>query len=101
MPWNFAFAMKIEDWVISPSSALGFVLVGKIIGGYEIDFHGETGLYGKRRVDFVHTRKIQWHYIIRNSDPIYYRLNKIGQLTISRPDISHSNLMGILRGVPE
>ena len=101
MPWNFAFTMKIGDWVICPSSSLGLILIGEITGGYESDFHDETGLYGKKRVDFVHTRKVQWKNIIKKLDPRYSKLNKIGQLTISRPDISHGDLVDILKGIPE
>lgn len=98
MPWNFAFTMKVGDWVICPSSSLGLVLVGEISGEYESDFHDETGLYGKRRADFVHIRKVKWRNIIKKSDPRYSKLNKIGQLTVSRPDISHADLVAILDG---
>lgn len=92
MPWNFAFTMKIGDWVICPSSSLGLILVGKIIGEYKSDFHDELGLYGIKRVDFVHTRKVQWKHIIHKGDPRYSMLNRIGQLTVTRPDISPTNL---------
>lgn len=100
MPWNFAFAMNVGDWVICPSSALGLLLVGSITGDYESDFHDETGLYGKRRDDFVHIRKVQWKYIIEESDPTYSRLNRIGQLTLSRPNITEEKLLEILEGDP-
>jgi hypothetical protein len=100
MLWNFCFTMNIGDWIISPSSFLGLLLVGIIIGEYKSDFHDETGLYGFKRVDFVHTRKVQWKYIIKKSDPRYSVLNRIGLLTVSRQNLSPNDLKKILEGAP-
>ncbi len=97
MPWNFAFSIKEGDFVICPSSATGYLLVGKILAGYMSDFHNEYGLYGfKKRADFVHLRKVQWLYIVSDRDPRYSKLNRLGQLTVSRPDISVDDLKSIL-----
>jgi predicted Mrr-cat superfamily restriction endonuclease len=96
MPWNFAFTIKIGDWVICPASSLGIMMIGSIIGDYEEDFHDGTGLYGRRRADFVHTRKVRWEQVINESDAIYSKLNRIGQLTLSRRDLSPSELAQIL-----
>jgi len=99
MPWNFAFSMQDGDWVLCPSSASGYLLVGKIIGDYLSDFHNETGLAKtKQRVDFVHVRKIQWLYTVGSSDARYEKLHRIGQLTVVKPDISVSELRKILNG---
>ena len=38
IPWNFAFVMSDGDLVICPSSASGYLLVGKIIGECGGDF---------------------------------------------------------------
>lgn len=98
MPWNFAFTMNIGDWVICPSSASGYVLVGKISGAYKPDFHDEMGLYGKKRPDFIHTRNVIWEYVIEKSDLRYSKLNRIGQLTLSQQDIPPEDLLEILKG---
>lgn len=99
MPWYFAFTMQVGDWVICPASAFDLLLVGEIIGEYESDFHDESGLYGKRRPDFVHMRKVRWNYIIERTDPLYSQLHRIGQLTVSRPDLSMNDLKKILSGI--
>ena len=39
-----AIDMKIDDWVISPSSTHGLILVGRITGDYRSNFHNELGL---------------------------------------------------------
>lgn len=94
MPWNFAYSIKINDWILCPSSATGYLLAGKVIGDYESDFHNT-----KKRVDFVHLRKVKWLYIVGASDPRYEKLHRIGQLTVVRPDISSSELIEILNGI--
>ena len=99
MPWYFAFSMNIDDWVICPSSASGLLLSGRIIGEYESDFHDESRLYGRKRPDFVHIRKVRWLYVVGESDSRYRKLHRIGQLTVSRPDISSDNLKQILNGI--
>ena len=96
MPWYFAFSIQRGDWIISPCSSQGLLLVGEIVGDYETDFHNKFGLYG-RRPDFVHLRKVLWKYIIPQSDPRYGKLNRIGQLTVSRPHITFDELQSILQ----
>lgn len=96
MPWYFASSMQRGDWIISPCSSQSLLLVGEIVGDYETDFHNEFGLYG-RRPDFVHLRRVLWKYIIQISDPRYGKLNRIGQLTVSRPHITFDELQSILR----
>lgn len=97
MPWNFAFTIKTGDWVICPSSSFGLILIGEIIEEYKSDFHDENQLYGKKRVDFVHTRKVKWMDVILKSDKKYSQLNRIGQLTVSKQDITYNDLVSILR----
>lgn len=96
MPWKFAFTMSEGDWVICPSSVLGVVLVGQIKGEYSADYHNESGLYGRKRPDFVHIRKVVWKYSIGKSDSRYKKLNRIGQLTLSQQDISPDDLLRIV-----
>ncbi|MEI2672697.1 MAG: hypothetical protein V9F05_01540 [Chitinophagaceae bacterium] len=97
MVWNFAFAIKEGDWVLCPSSASGYLLIGKISNEYFSDFQNETGLAKtKQRFDFVHIRKVQWLNIIASSDPRYQKLHRIGLLTVVKPDISVSDLQNIL-----
>jgi len=98
MPWYFAFSMKQGDWVICPSSAVGLLMVGKITGDYQTDYDGELELDGKKRPDFVHVRKILWMHIIEDSDPRHEHLYRIGQLTVSRPNITYDDLQKILSG---
>ncbi len=96
MPWYFAFEMKKGDWIISPSSFHQIVMVGKLIGDYQPDFHNESTLYGKRRSDFVHLREVRWTHIIPKGDSRYSKLNRIGQLTVSRPQLTYTELQKIL-----
>jgi restriction system protein len=99
MPWNFAFAMKEGDWVISPSATTGFLLAGKIQGEYIPNFHGKKSLpKGKDRTDFVHLRKVKWLYVVAKKDPRYAKLHRIGMLTLVQPKISSSDLQAILNG---
>lgn len=93
MPWNFAYTMKQGDWVLCPSSASGYLLAGRLIGDYLPDFHN-----AKKRVDFVHLRKVKWLYVVGASDPRYEKLHRIGQLTVVRPSISSDQLTQILNG---
>jgi predicted Mrr-cat superfamily restriction endonuclease len=96
MPWHFAFEMAKGDWVICPCSAHSLLLVGEVIGEYEHDYHGKLGFYGKRRVDFVHARKVRWKEIILKTDKRYHQLNRIGQLTVTRPQITFAELQAVL-----
>jgi hypothetical protein len=94
--WNFAFEMKENDWVICPSAATGYLLVGKIISGYIPDFHNESGLYKFTDEVYLHLRKVNWLYIIPREDARYARLNRIGNLTVVQPNISIDTLESIL-----
>jgi hypothetical protein len=103
MPWHFAFEVKEEkkdrpgDWVIAPCSIHGLVLVGIVVGQYETDFHDELGFYGRKWVHLSHFRKVRWEYNIIEGDHRYKKLNRIGQLTISRQNFASDELEGILR----
>jgi hypothetical protein len=104
MLWNFAFSMKEGDWIISPCSSQNLVLVGEVIGSYKADFHGESGLYGRTgsdlkqdRPDYLHLREVRWKYVISQSDPRYGKLNRIGQLTLTRQQMSFDELLAILQ----
>jgi predicted Mrr-cat superfamily restriction endonuclease len=102
MPWKFAHEMKEDEWVICPSSSAGYLLVGKLVDGYLPDFHDESGLFRtKERADFLHLRKVRWLYIVSDKDSRYYKLNKIGQLTVSNPSFSVDQLKAILNGSDE
>lgn len=99
--WNFAFKMKEGDWVICPSSATKYLLVGQVVSGYIDDFENATGLFGiKTRIDFVHFRKVRWQYIVPAKDPRYSQLNKIGIGAVTCPDITVDQLLAILKGGP-
>ena len=95
MLWNFAYVMQKGDWVISHSSYSGYVLLGEIIGDYKSDFHDETGLYGKRREDYIHFRKIRWEGYIKTDSKSYQKLPKPGQLTVSKSTASIDELKSI------
>ncbi len=77
--WRFAFEAKVGDWVISPSAATGFLLVGEIISEYLSDHDGDYKLE-----DFRHVRKVKWSHIISHNDPRYSKLNRIGMLAFSK-----------------
>jgi predicted Mrr-cat superfamily restriction endonuclease len=96
MPWKFAFDMKTDDWVISPSSTHGLILVGHITGGYRSNFHNELELIEKRRIDYVHTRSVVWEYVILKTDSRYQHLSGWGKLTVFNPDITPEKLQEIL-----
>lgn len=101
MVWNFSFKMNEGDWVISPSSASGYLLVGKLKGDYIANFHGRKSLpVSNVRRDFMHLRKVKWLYVISEKDSRYKKLNRIGQLTVVQPDISASKLKAILSSAP-
>jgi hypothetical protein len=96
MIWNFAYTIKENDWVISPSAATGYLLVGQIIGEYISDFDDEYGLYKFSNQVYHHLRKVRWLYVIPSDDPRYSQLNKFGVLTVVQPDISIDQLKTIL-----
>ena len=97
MPWYFAFDMKQGERIIAPCASHGLLLVGEISGDYETDFHNQSGFYGKRRPDFVHLRKVRWDYVIPRADQRYDQLHRIGQLTLSRPNIEFDELQRVLQ----
>ena len=74
-------------------SAQNVLLVAEIVG--EEDFHGYLGIHGKRRADFVHVRKVKWKETILKNDSRYLQLNRIGELTITRPHTTFSELQAI------
>ena len=94
--WNFAFEMKLNDWVISPCSSEGVLLVGKIQGEYEFD-PGDAKSAVRR--DFVHFRKVRWLYVIKSSDARYKKLNRIGRLTLSRSNLIYDELQITLQDI--
>lgn len=96
--WNFAFEMRKDHWVICPSSATGYLLIGKIISDYIPDFYDEYGFRKLTDEAFLHLRKVQWLYVVSKNDPRYSKINKIGQLTITQPNISVDELKSILNG---
>jgi len=99
MVWNFAYKMKDGDWVMCPSSASGYLLVGKIEGGYINNFHGIRSLpKSNARHDFMHLRKVKWLYVVSEQDSRYEKLHKIGRLTVVQPDITVESLQAILNG---
>ena len=85
MIWNFAAKMKEGDWVMCPSSATGWMLIGEVAGPYETDFHLGSRFYGMRRIDLVHLRRVRWRHAIGADDPRYKQLNRVGQLTLAQP----------------
>ncbi|MDP3010570.1 MAG: hypothetical protein Q8N30_16080 [Methylococcales bacterium] len=96
MAWRFAFEMKENDWVICPSAATGYLLVGQIIGGYISDFHNESGLHKFVDEAYFHLRKVNWLYILPREDARYSMLNRIGMLTVSESRFSIEELKSIL-----
>jgi restriction system protein len=97
MPWNFAFEMSKGDWAICPCAANDLLLIGEIIGDYDTDYHGGLELDGKKRPDFVHIRQVVWQEIISYDDERYHELNRIGQLTVSRPKMPFAELQTVLK----
>jgi hypothetical protein len=94
MLWYFAFEMNVGDWVICPCSSEGLLLVGQIVGPYEADWKAAPGLRG----DFTHFRPVQWLHVIESNDRRYSRLNRIGQLILSRQNLTVEQLKGIING---
>ena len=104
MLWNFAFTMQEGDWVISPCSCHGLLLIGEVLGAYIAEFHGEYGFYGKtgqygkkERPDYLHLRAVRWKYVIPKSDSRYKKLNRIGLLTLTKQNRSFEDLQVILQ----
>lgn len=93
IPWYFAFDMKVDDRVICPCSSERLVLIGRISGHYEAHW-GTQGV----RADFVHFRRVQWLHVIQSKDARYRRLNRIGQLTLTRQGLTTEQLQAIIDG---
>ena len=99
MVWNFAFTMSDGDWIMCPSSASGYLLVGKIDGDYIENFHGKSTLpKSNARRDFMHLRKVKWLYVVSEQDSRYEKLHKIGRLTVVQPTITVTQLQAVLNG---
>jgi hypothetical protein len=101
MPWKFAFDMKVDDWVISPSSFHRVILIGQISGDYEANYENKLGFPESRRTNYVHTREVVWKYRIEKPDSRYLQFSGLGKLTIFKPDISPKKLQEILSSVEE
>lgn len=98
MLWNFAFKIQEGDWVLSPSSTAGYLLAGKIQGGYIPNFHGAKSMPLQGRRDYTNLRKVTWLYAVSDKDPRYAKLHRIGQLAVSQPDITSTYLQAVLNG---
>lgn len=97
IPWNFAFVMKEGDYVICPSSASGYLLVGRVFGGYENEFNRMTSVAkSKTKAYLMHLRRVRWVCALKTVDPRYEKLHRIGQLTVVRPNISAADLMEVI-----
>jgi predicted Mrr-cat superfamily restriction endonuclease len=94
--WKFAFDMKRDDWVISPCSSKGVILVGEISGEYKTNFGNELGLPFNRRCDYVNTREVVWKFVIRKTDSCYQQLSGRGKQTVSQPNLTFQQLQEIL-----
>jgi hypothetical protein len=94
IPWNFAFEMKVGDWVICPCSSERLLLIGRVSGDYEADWWGTPGV----RADFVHFRRVHWLHVIQANDPRYSKFNRIGQLTLTRQRLTAEQLQDIING---
>jgi predicted Mrr-cat superfamily restriction endonuclease len=97
IPWNFACVMNDGDFVICPSSASGYLLVGNIVGDYENDCNNWTSVAkSKTRNDLMHLRRVKWICSVPNDDPRYEKLHRIGQLTVVCPNLSTTDLINII-----
>ncbi|MDP1770899.1 MAG: hypothetical protein Q8L15_01340 [Methylobacter sp.] len=95
--WNFAFEIKENDWVISPSAATGYLLIGKIISGYIPNFHNDDlGFHKTIDEVYLHLHKVEWLYVIPKKDERYSKLNKYSPLTVSQYGFSIDELKSIL-----
>jgi predicted Mrr-cat superfamily restriction endonuclease len=95
--WNFAYVMKDDDYIISPSSSLGYLLVGRVVGEYLSDYDNwESVAKKKNRSDLMHLRRVRWLHAIRKDDPRYQSLHRIGLMTVSRPSITASELLNLV-----
>lgn len=97
IPWNFAYSINDGDFVICPSSASGYLLIGNIVGDYVNDFNNQTSVAKtKTRADLMHLRRVKWITALSNDDPRYEKLHRIGQLTVVSPSLSAIDLINII-----
>lgn len=95
--WNFAFEMKENDWVICPSAATGYLLIGKIVDSYIPNFHNaDLGFYKIIDEVYLHLRKVEWLYVIPKKDERYSKLTKYSPLTVTQSSFSIDELKSIL-----
>jgi len=94
--WNFAFSMKKGDWVISPSAATGYVLIGEIVSDYIADFDNQFGFHRLCDAGYFHLRMVKWLYVIPKNDERYTMVNKVGMLTVSESRFSIDELKSML-----
>lgn len=95
--WAFAYEIKAGDYVISPSSDSGYLLVGNILGDYESDFDNwESVAKAKTRADLMHLRRVKWMIAIKSGDKRYEKLHRIGQLAVGLQKLTENELIEIL-----
>ena len=94
--WNFSREIKAGDRVISPSSALGFLLVGEFTGNYVFDTDKNSIGRGRTQTYLMHLRKVKWQEAIPKSDARYNALHRIGQHTVSKLSQTASKLDEVL-----
>ena len=94
--WNFAYEMKIEDIVICPSSASGFILIGSVISDYKFNIPLQQSL---PRTDLIHFREVVWKCIIPANSILYKKLNKAGQFTMSTSKYSYKEIVKLIKNV--
>jgi restriction system protein len=97
MVWNFAYTIQEGDYVISPSSHNGVIMIGVFIGDYLSEFDDWTSVAPhKNRNDLTHIRKVRWISVIKKGDDRFAELNRIGQLTVSTLSITKDRLLSLI-----
>lgn len=97
MVWNFAYEIAEGDYVVSPSSELGVLLVGRFIGDYKSDFYNwETVAPSKKRLDLMHIRTVRWIAALKEDDPRFKEIHRIGLLTVSSLSITPEKLINLI-----
>lgn len=96
MVWNFAFEIKDGDFIISPSSTSGYLLVGNVVGEYEGDYNNWISVAEtKTRADLMHLRRVKWTHVIPASDHRYQKLHRIGRQTVCQPKKTVAYLLNV------
>lgn len=96
--WTFAFDMSEGEYVICPSSASGYLLVGKIASDYISDYDdGIISTHAGTGTVFPHLRKVRWTHIIPVTDNRYEKLHRIGQLAVVVVSMKVDELEAILQ----